>query len=766
MNKFAWILTGIFTLSLLYTTSDAHEWQAKWINSQHQQNKTNSWTIFHKTISLGEDFSEATIHIAVDSKYWLWINGQMVVFEGGLKRGPNNHDTYYDQLNVSKYLRRGENKIAILTWYFGKDGFSHHSSGKAGLLFELFTDGQLKLISDRSWFAHPHPAFLYSFEGLQPNYRLPESNIVFDARLNSEAFTSVNYSPSKRNTVFEVGSAGIQPWNNLIKRPIPLWKNYGLTSYPSAPGMPFISEGDTIKCKLPYNAQITPYLRVKAKAGLTIEMLTDNYFGGGATNLRAVYITKNGEQEFESPGWINGHEMYYIIPPGIEILDLKYRETGYDTDFAGAFESPDPQLNTLWKKAQRTLYINMRDTYMDCPERERAQWWGDVVNQMSESFYSLCPASHLLARKGMLELIAWQKDDSTLFAPVPAGNWGNELPMQMLNSVGYYGFWTYLMYTGDTTTIRQVLPGVKKYLSIWKIDENGQVDNRRGGWTWGDWGINKDMPVLYNTWYAIACKGYGLMAQCIGKNEEYQWAQNRIAEIGKNFNNMFWTGTEYRSPDYQGETDDRANALAVLAGFAKPDQYPLLKKVLDKNRHASPFMEKYVLEALFSMGYDEFALTRMKERFQPMIESELTTLWEGWGIGTEGYGGGTYNHGWSGGGLTMLSKYVAGIKPLKPGFEEVEFRPAMGGLKQSKARVSTVKGVIEVENDLITPHIFTQKINSPKDMEISICFPKTIKKIRSISINGQPADRKILGKIRSEHGMRMPGGNYEIVIRY
>jgi alpha-L-rhamnosidase len=317
-----------------------------------------------------------------------------------------------------------------------------------------------------------------------------------------------------------------------------------------------------------------------------------------------------------------------------------------------------------------------------------------------------------------------------------------------------------------TTTIRQVLPGVKKYLSVWKTDENGHVENRPGGWTWGDWGMNKDMPVLYDAWYALACKGYAHMADALGKKEESAWAEERIEKIGENFNSSFWTGTEYRSPGYEGETDDRANALAVLAGFAGHDQYQLLKKVFEKNRHASPYMEKYVLEALFIMGYDEFALSRMKERFLPMIESELTTLWEGWGIGTEGYGEGTYNHGWSGGGLTMLSKYVAGIKPLKPGFEEVEIKPAIGGLKHSKARVSTVKGLIEVENDLNMANVFVQKISTPGDVEISVCFPKTIKRIRSASINDKLTDRKTLNIIRLEHGMKLPGGEYEIVVRY
>ena len=69
-------------------------------------------------------------------------------------------------------------------------------------------------------------------------------------------------------------------------------------------------------------------------------------------------------------------------------------------------------------------------------------------------------------------------------------------------------------------------------------------------------------------------------------------------------------------------------------------------------------MEKYVLEALCMMGYYEDALERMKKRYYDMVESDLTTLWEGWGIGSKGFGGGSYNHAWSGGPLTILSQIL------------------------------------------------------------------------------------------------------------
>ena len=141
---------------------------------------------------------------------------------------------------------------------------------------------------------------------------------------------------------------------------------------------------------------------MEAEAGKKIIIGTDNYFffkGGSGENIRTEYITKTGVQEYEGLGWMNGHKVYYIIPRGIKVLEVKYRETGYLASFEGRFHSSDRFLNELWLKAQRTLYVNMRDTYMDCPERERAQWAGDAVLESAQSFYALSSSAHALSKK-------------------------------------------------------------------------------------------------------------------------------------------------------------------------------------------------------------------------------------------------------------------------------------------------------------------------------------------------------------------------------
>ena len=696
---------------------------AKWIVHPAEDTIANQWLVFRKTFYLDEIPSgEVLADVATDSKYWLFVNGEMVVFEGGLKRGPNPDDTYMDRVDIGPSLSQGENVIAVLVWFFGKDGFSHKNSGLPGL-YLCACDSELPLLTDSTWKVITHPSFGETDEPY-PNYRLPESNILYDARNEVGEWHTAGYDDTEWYHAVEKGVPPVAPWNKLVERPVPNWKDYGISRYDGAPRFPVTVANDTvIIVPLPYNAQVTPGFRIVAPEGKSIVISTDNYFGGSAYNVRTEYITREGEQDFETPGWMNGHYVHYEIPAGIEVHDLFFRETGYNTEFTGYFNSDDPFYDLLWKKSVRSLYINMRDTYMDCPDRERAQWWGDVTLQLEQSFYAFDRDSDHLARKGILELINWQRADSTIYSPVPSGNWENELPMQMLASTGYYGIWNYYYYSGDTATVKAVYPGVRRYLHVWERGEEGLVIERPGGWTWGDWGENRDMTLLFNLWYSLALKGFENMALLLGNDSDAQWAASTNKSLGESFSKALWTGTEYRSPGYSGQTDDRAHALAVLAGIAQEGDYKLIRDVLLREYHASPYMEKYVLESLIRMGFVDDALRRMKERFGPMVESELTTLWEGWGIGAAGFGGGTYNHGWSGGPLILLSRYIAGIAPAAPGFSEILFKPHPGHLQKAEANSVTSYGEISVRFSR-EGNNFVQEISSPEGRRLVVGVPE------------------------------------------
>jgi alpha-L-rhamnosidase len=748
MNKIILFFVLLFQISFL-TAQD--NWQAKWITDPDCKNESNAWYCFRKDFILDKLPKKALAKIAIDSKYWLWINGKMVVFEGGLKRGPNPKDTYYDMVDISAYLTKGANNISALGWYFGKDGFSHMNSGKFGFLFECITP-EITILTDASWKVMQNDAYQTCPSPL-PNFRLPESSIKYDATKDMGTWYVNDYSVQNWKNARVLGMPPMSPWNKLILRPIPQWKDSKLVSYVKTPAFPFQYSSDTtITCILPTNLQITPYLKIETQQeGKLIEIKTDNFMGGSEPNVYAQYVSRKGVQDYESYGWMNGHKVIYKIPAGVKVLDLKYRETGYNTDFAGSFNSSDDFLNRIWQKAQRTLYITMRDNYMDCPDRERAQWWGDEVNEGGESFYALDTKSHLLFKKGMYELINWQRPDSALFSPIPAGNWNKELPVQMLTSIGYYGFWNYYLNTGDIQTISDLYAGVKKYLNIWKFTDNGTVKFRQGGWSWGDWGDNIDMELITNEFYYLALKGAANMAENLNLTEDALSYRHLMGKIKLAFNTDFWNGTAYRHPDYKGKTDDRCQALAVVAGIADKEKYPVLLEIFKTEEHASPYMEKYVLEALFKMGYVDFAIDRMKKRFGHMVDNpDYATLFEGWDIGEKGYGGGTTNHAWSGGALTILSQYMCGIDPVEPGYKLFQIVPNPGSVKQASATIQSVKGAIKSSFDN-SNKIFKLTVTIPKATGAIIGIPaekvSTIKlNNKSVWKNGHEINNKVILK--------------------
>ncbi len=134
------------------------------------------------------------------------------------------------------------------------------------------------------------------------------------------------------------------------------------------------------------------------------------------------------------------------------------------------------------------------------------------------------------------------------------------------------------------------------------------------------------------------------------------------------------------------------------------------------------------------MSFEDDAITRTKKRFKIMTEHPYTTLWEGWKIG--GHGGGTINHAWSGGALTLLSQYAAGVAPEKPGYAMYHVLPQMGALKHIQTVVPSVKGNINLElgNQASS---FTLKLTSPTDTVARVGIPRRVgNTIQHIEANG------------------------------
>lgn len=654
---------------------------SSWVGPE--SSAANQWTCFRTTLLIDRSAKQTRARIAADSKYWLWINGRLVVREGQLKRGPAPDATYYDVVDLTPYVHAGTNTAAVLLWHFGREGFSHKSSGRAGLLFEL--DSTLAIYGP--WMLTPHPAFSTA-SGPAPNFRLPESNLRFDATRDPGDWFAPGFDDSAWTPATTYGKAGDAPWGPLFARPTPLWMDEQLQ-----PVEKLEHRAGRVVAKLPFNQRFTPWIEVEGPAGQVLELRTDSAKIGSEWCVRAEYVTREGRQSYEFPGWLSGHELQMTVPSNVTVHAVKYRPHNYRAAVLGSFDCDDPDLVSLWKKAERTLTINMHDTWSDCPDRERAQWWGDVVIDLGQTPYTLDPRAELISRKGFLEVARWQRADGTIFSPVPAGNWEKELPPQLLATVGPYGLGTYLRNNGDVALLRQMYPAVKRYLlEPWQLDARGLVVHRKGGWDWADWGEHIDASLLDNAWYLLALEAAAGYAKQLGLDADVPAYTERAQKIRAAFHAANWRDTHYRSDGYTGEIDERGHAMAILAGLVPREHREAVHKVILEGNHASPYMEKYILEALFDLGDDNGAIDRMKRRYAKMISDPSTTLWENFPTG------GTFNHAWSGGPLTLLAERVAGVRPTSPRFATFDVMPAACRVTRLDLRVPSPQGVIEVHH--------------------------------------------------------------------
>ena len=699
------------------------DWTAKWIWDKENLTEENVWMCLSKKVSIDKLPKELTAHISADSKYWLYINGETVVFEGSVKRGPDENSGYYDSIDIAPYLKKGENSVCALVWYWDNEtSYSYNSSGQGGFLFEAVGDG-ISIVSDQSWKVQRNSAYVNS-KLYPPNYRLPEYSIYFDARKDMGDWTNTAFDTSLWENATEYAAGGEEPYGRLYPRGIPFLKDYGLKDYENSKDYENYTVtklfGEKITVDIPYNAQLTPYLKVIAPEGKKIRITTENTLIGAVST---TYITKEGEQEFEALGWFNGEHITYKIPKGVTVVSLKYRETGYDSEFCGDYKSDDEFMNSLWQKSLRTLYVTMRDNFMDCPDRERAQWWGDVTSEMIMTMYSMDSNSYLLYQKGVEAMLSHIDNSNVLQTVVPISGDYFELPVQQL--AGIVGFLTYYEYTGDKAFLQKVYEPSLNYLKLWELGENNLVIHRSGSWDWPDWGKKADMTAIENAWYYYALSVTEQMAGLLGKDEDIRLIAERKATLAEGYKAL-WTESGFKSSDAK-KCDDRANALAVLAGLASEDQYGIITQVLTTTQNSSPYMEYYVLEALCKMGEYEAARDRIKDRYKDMVNEDYSTLWEFWNSWQ-----GTMNHAWSGGPLVIMSKHFAGIAPLEAGYEKVKIAPQYNLSDSISCTVPSVKGIITLNYEKIDGD-YVIDLTLPQNMKAVLYVPTGA----SVNINSE-----------------------------
>ena len=723
-------------------------WTGEWIWTE-TNGIPNTWVALRKDVTLDVIGDKAIANLAADTKYWLWINGELVVFEGGYTGGPSPvkssprvdyfpiaSNKYYDTVDIRPYLRRGKNTIAALAWYYGSNGDkgTHISSGKGGFIFQAEI-GDLTVVSDASWKSRQHEAYDPDVKKLPP-YRIAAFSVKYDARKDLGDWSDdAWYLPGYDDSDWEPAKSNRQPpaapFFELYASEIPILKNYGLancTNYPDSK-FPLISDGEKILCQLDFNKNYTPYFDIEAEAGLDVHIDSNM----SRNTIETFYTTRAGRQQFESYSWANGRVIEYTFPNGVIVHGLKYRWTGVG-ETPGNFEASDAWYQRIWQMAENTLYICARDNFMDTPDRERGLWIGDVADQASYLFYSMDQPGRDLLKKAIRVTLAFSDSESGIFAGLGPGRF-RELPAQSLQFIDQ-GIWHYYFNTGDLDTLKFAYPYVHKYLSIWNIKESGLVEFRGGAWRWTDWGPQDtiDYEPIQNALYYNALIAARNMAKAIGDDTHRSFYDSRIAAIRQAYQENYWKDGFYSSDPAQFK-DDRTNALAILVGLADESKFqPIVDNVLVPNHFASPHFEWMVYDAMAIAGRYEDSLRRMKTRYDEQVSdatrSTLSEYLTGYSAGR-----GTENHAWNAP-STILSKHIAGVAPTSVAWKTYRVFPNMVHMTRIKQVAPSVQGTINVEMTR-TQSEFTMDLQSPEGTQATIGIPKQYFDVRSIGVNNR-----------------------------
>ncbi len=650
---------------------------ARWIWTADNRTPDQK-VVFRRTFSLSDVPPRADAVVSCETKFWLWLNGAQIVFEGGVFRESLPGCGYAEQIDLAPWLRAGENTVAVLAWFYGNGGRNNTNSGEAGFILAAPSVG---LFTDARWRAFRHPAYVPTGEP-RPSHLYGGHNVGFCAPLDVGDFTAADFDDSACPAAAEYEN---RVWGQSLLSPLPLLR--------VSPPLPLTPERTPYgaAARLPYAMTGCFGFVLDAAGGEIVDLRTDRYRVNGGpgdgksyNGHRIEYTAKPGRNEYFCPMYLYGESVELRFPPSVTLRALSVSESGYDTRRIGAWRSDDALLDRLIEKSVRTLYVCMRNNFMDCPDRERGQWIGDVSVQAPQIFAVFDERAHRLLRKSIHDFIHLRQGD-VLRGNVPGQN-ASELPGQSLVALSDFGLiGEYWRGTLDRETLAMTLEPAVRYLRLWETDADGALRPRAGRWRWFDHLYNVDDVVLEHGLYLAAAKFTRHAAGILGRHEFDGFLRERIESIGAQME-RFWKGSYYASG---GWADDRANAIAVLCGACPAERYPAVRQVLLSVQNATPYMERFVLKALCEMGYAADAYRRMMSRYYNLAVNENTTLWEDFTIL------GTRNHAWSGAPLEIAFRYLLGARS-EDGWESCTFAPVPGIFRRIECTVPLRRAALTV----------------------------------------------------------------------
>lgn len=333
----------------------------------------NRHILFRRKFICDSLTKNATLYISADDYYKLYINGQFVA-QGP---APAYHFNYnYNAIDVSKYLQKGENLIAVHTLYQGlinrvwQSGDNRH-----GLILDLVIDGKIVVESDESFKTSPHTAYTeMGICGYQTQFLERYDSNATEVGFALPAFDDSNWENAKIS--------------RFADHTLTLQKSSMLEFETILPVNTAIVGNHTL---YDFGSNYVGYLCVHAK-GKTGDIVTVrcaqelNTDGTLRYNLRAncsyeeEWILSDGESYLD---WFDYKSFRYAelsLPEDTEILGVHFCVRHYPFALKTKLKpeyANDPDMIKIWDLCVRSQKYGVQEVIQDCMDREKGFYLGD-----------------------------------------------------------------------------------------------------------------------------------------------------------------------------------------------------------------------------------------------------------------------------------------------------------------------------------------------------------------------------------------------------
>lgn len=640
------------------------------ILEEHRPDLKNNHTLFRRKVELKETPKECYLDISADDYYKLYINGVYVT------QGPANSYPFcynYNHVDVSNYLCRGENVIAVHVYYQGLINRAYNSGDyRQGMIAELWADGEL-LIDDCWKCAEAEEYGSSRTIGYETQF-----DEIIDNRKKRKGWKEIGFDDSGWET------AVISKYDDHV---LTLQRTENVQMEPRVP-LSVKRQGNAWLLDFGTELTGTLFFRAQGHAGDEVrilfgeELLTEDQVRFDM-RCNCFYedrlILDEGENELDQFEYKCFRYVQAVAADGVELRDFSvdYRHYPFREARPG-FQSDDPVLDGIWEICKNAVRNCSQEAFLDCPSREKGQYLGDMT-VTAHALYYLTGDTELF-RKALCDFAHSTRICPGMMAVAP-GSFMQEIadfsllyPYQLLLYQRLASQASAEAAAESKDFLREMLPvaeGIEQYFDRFR-NQDGLLENVKTKWNLVDWpenlrdGYDFDLsqPVVGDGCHNVINALYIGMKQCLEQIRDILGipCKSEIPELKEKFLHAFYREEDglFVDSTVSSHSSLHANVFPCFYGL-QPEGNRIAALIRSKGLACGVYVAYFVLYGLIRMGEKELAyeliVNRTEHSWYNMLAEGATTAYEAWG--REQKHNTSLCHAWAAAPIPVLMEYFS-----------------------------------------------------------------------------------------------------------